>query len=46
MCEIELISWIKMDVTLNNLQRLICHKLNQLTTDSESPEGTMHLENH
>ena len=25
--EIELIIYIKMDLTLNNLQRLICHKI-------------------
>ena len=27
--EIELIIYIKMDLVLNNLQRLICHKPNQ-----------------
>ena len=33
--EIELTICIKMDLALNNLQRLICHKLNQPTRRKE-----------
>ena len=32
--EIELISYIKMDLALNNLQRLICHKTQQTNQPS------------
>ena len=38
MFEIELIIYIKMDLALNNLQRLICHKTQQTKPNQTKPK--------